>query len=303
MSAAAAPAGRPRRAEPALARADQVELVGGYGIALRINGAGTPLLWGHAMLSNTEAEDSVRMIDWGPVRRIAQVIRFDAVGHGRSAGSYDPADHEWPSLADDLLQLATRLGHDRFVAGGTSMGAAAALYAALDEPERIRGLVLVAPPAGWSHRVPVAAGYRVAAYAALAGAFEPARCVSRFVPFVPPVGRFEIDRILARWRHVTATSRRQLFAALLGASRSDLPSPEELRTIAVPTLVIGWRGDPVHPHAVAEKIASLLPDARLHLVTMPDPDRISSLICDFLVEIGAAAADGASPTPRQQERS
>jgi len=114
--------------------------------------------------------------------------------------------------------------------------------------------------------------------------------MARFVPFVPPVGRFEIDRVLARWRHMTATPRRQLYAALLGASRSDLPPPELLRTLDIPTLVIGWGGDPVHPQVVAEKLASLLPDARLHIVSMPAPETIGRLIGDFCAEVSPAVA-------------
>lgn len=287
---------------PALARADQVELVGGYGIAIRVNGSGPPLLWGHALLSNTEAEDSVRMIDWGPVRRVAEVVRYDAVGHGRSAGSGDPTDHEWRSLGDDVLQLATRLGHERFVAGGTSMGAAAALFAALAEPERIRGLILLAPPAGWGHRIPVAAAYRAGALAALLGVVEPARLMAKVVPFVPPVGRFQVDRVLAFWRHVTDTPRRQLYAALLGASRSDLPPLEQLQSLDIPTLVMGWRGDPIHPDAVAEKLASVLPDARLHILDMPATEEMGRLIVEFLAEIGEKPAARADAAPRRRTR-
>ena len=287
---------------PALARADQVELVGGYGIAIRVNGSGPPLLWGHALLSNTEAEDSVRMIDWGPVRRVAEVVRYDAVGHGRSAGSGDPTDHEWRSLGDDVLQLATRLGHERFVAGGTSMGAAAALFAALAEPERVRGLILLAPPAGWGHRVPVAAAYRVGALAALLGVVEPARLMAKVVPFVPPVGRFQVDRVLAFWRHVTDTPRRQLYAALLGASRSDLPPLDQLRSLDIPTLVVGWRGDPIHPDEVAEKLASVLPDARLHILDMPATEEMGRLIVEFLAEIDANAAAPSGAAPKRRTR-
>ena len=52
---------------------------------------------------------------------------------------------------------------------------------------------------------------------------------------------------------------------LRGAGASDLPSPDAVRAIAVPALILAWDTDPGHPLATAERLAELLPDAELHV--------------------------------------
>ncbi len=39
---------------------------------------------------------------------------------------------------------------------------------------------------------------------------------------------------------------------------SDLPSPEELRSIVLPVLILAWDGDSWHPVATAERLAEQL---------------------------------------------
>ena len=58
----------------------------------------------------------------------------------------------WPSLANDMLAVASAHGLVRFIAAGNSMGAATALTAALQQPHRILALVLYHPPLLWSDR-------------------------------------------------------------------------------------------------------------------------------------------------------
>ncbi len=43
-------------------------------------------------------------------------------------------------------------GAQKFVAGGSSMGCATSIYAALLAPERMKALVLVIPPTAWETR-------------------------------------------------------------------------------------------------------------------------------------------------------
>jgi len=71
-----------------------------------------------------------------------RVIRYDQIGHGLTGpavgGTYTLAD-----FAGDVEQVANHLGLDRFVLGGSSMGGWITVGYALENPERLAGIVLV----------------------------------------------------------------------------------------------------------------------------------------------------------------
>ncbi len=70
-------------------------------------------------------------------------VRFDYFGHGASTGHFrEGTVSRWLS---DTLVVLERLTQGRQVLVGSSMGAWLALLAALARPERIAGLLLVAP--------------------------------------------------------------------------------------------------------------------------------------------------------------
>ena len=54
-----------------------------------------------------------------------------------------------------------------------------------------------------------------------------------------------------------------------GAALSDLPTPEELARIDVPTTILAWVGDLAHPLSTAEALEQILPQARLQVATTP----------------------------------
>ena len=71
-----------------------------------------------------------------------RVIRFDQVGHGLTGP--DPADnYTRDNYVADIAEVADRLGLERFILGGNSMGGKHALAFAVAHPERVIGLVLV----------------------------------------------------------------------------------------------------------------------------------------------------------------
>lgn len=58
------------------------------------------------------------------------------------------------------MRLADQPGLSGFIAGGASMGASTALYAALQAPQRVKGLIPVSPPTAWHRRTQQAGDYR-----------------------------------------------------------------------------------------------------------------------------------------------
>lgn len=71
-----------------------------------------------------------------------RVIRFDQVGHGLT-GPDPKDDYSTANFVADIGAVADRLGLERFVIGGNSMGGKHALAYAIAHPERLKGLVLV----------------------------------------------------------------------------------------------------------------------------------------------------------------
>ncbi len=78
-------------------------------------------------------------------------LRFDYRGHGRSSGRFE--DFTIGQALEDTLAVLDRLVEGPVVLVGSSMGGWVALLAARDRPERLRGLVLVAPAPDFTERL------------------------------------------------------------------------------------------------------------------------------------------------------
>lgn len=242
---------------------DRVELVHGYGLRVVSRGTGDPLLWAHDTFFSIDDDDLHSVIDFRRLAEHSRLIRYDAIGHGRSAGVAHPGDHTWDSRADDLLQLCERLRLPAATLGGFSTGAATALWAAHMAPERVDRLVLAALPNGWTWRRPAAGIQGLLGASALTGITEPVRYLARFLPLPggPPnsIGAYHA----AHFKRVVGTPRQRYVAALVGAARSNLPSPEELGRLKIPTLILAYPGDPLRPIGTAIRVAEALPNAEL----------------------------------------
>jgi len=60
---------------------------------------------------------------------------------------------------------------------------------------------------------------------------------------------------------------RHCFAA---PRNSDLPTPEAIARIDVPTTILAWIDDPAHPLSTAEALAALMPRSTLTLAHTPE---------------------------------
>lgn len=75
-------------------------------------------------------------------------LRFDYYGHGQSSGDF--AHGTISQWVDDTLAVIDTLIDGPLVLVGSSMGGWLALLAALQRPERVKGLVLIAPAADFT---------------------------------------------------------------------------------------------------------------------------------------------------------
>ena len=79
----------------------------------------------------------------GPLAAVADVVALDLPGHGESAIALPGPSVE--ALAGFVAAFLDALGIDRCHLAGHSLGAAVAAQLTLDRPDRVAGLVLVAP--------------------------------------------------------------------------------------------------------------------------------------------------------------
>jgi pimeloyl-ACP methyl ester carboxylesterase len=261
---------------------DRVELVDGYGLRVVSRGWGNPFVWAHDAFFSIDDDDLHSVVDFRQLAADNRLIRYDAVGHGRSPGVAHPGDHTWDSRADDLLQLCERLRLPHAVLGGFSTGAATALWAAHMAPERVDRLVLAALPNGWTWRAPAAGIQGLLGASALTGVTEPARFLARFLPLPGYPSKTVGAYRTAHFRRVVSTPRRRYVAALVGAARSNLPSPGDLAHLETPTLILAYPGDPLRPVGTAVRVARALPNAELVIADDPaDVAGWTDLIRDF----------------------
>jgi len=232
---------------------------------VKITGKGIPFIWGHGLMASMAADDLAGWIAWDHLTDVIRLVRYDARGHGRSEASNDFADYHWSALARDMLALASEVGFERFVAGGQSMGCATSLYAALAQPERIRGLVLMNVPTAWETR-----GAQTAFYGQMADLIEALGpgaldAMLQQMPAAATTWQYEAhpELMASGAAYFRSLDPQALVRVLRAAQRTDLPPAAELEAIQAPALILAWTDDPGHPVSSAEEVHRRLANSRL----------------------------------------
>ena len=232
----------------------------GIELAVERGGEGPSMIWGHGLTSSMELDGEVVPLDWDRIRGRADVVRYDARGHGGSSTTGELEGYGWDALAGDQLALAEQLNIDRYIAAGASMGTGTALHAAVQAPDRILGLVLVIPPTGWETRTAQRDLYLERADVIEGGELDRVVAAARSIPPPDPFGSDWHDRFE---RNLRSADRERMAHVLRGAATADMPDPDEIRTIRVPTTILAWTGDPGHPIGSAERLAELIDGSTL----------------------------------------
>ena len=244
----------------------------GIRFAYESEGAGRPIVLLHGLGGDRAA--ALELCSPGPGRfRIA----LDQRGHGETESVGDPPGFTFDALAGDVAALLDTLGVERAVLVGVSMGAGVALALALAfaqrDPDRVTALALVRP--AWTH-VPLTPN--------LEPYVEVARLL-RSVPADEALAELRASASFARLAAQSGHAARSLAGQLAlpkaaeRAIRLELmprstpyADPAELRSISIPTLVVGCDGDPLHPIEYAQTWSRLIPGASLAIVPGPGDD-------------------------------
>jgi pimeloyl-ACP methyl ester carboxylesterase len=236
-------------------------VVGGQAVAVELSGEGRPLMLLHGL-----GADRGQVRAALPPPRGFQCIYPDLPGHGETPLQAGARDAGFEPCAAVVRALLDRLGIERAVVGGISMGAAIALRLAIDAPDRTAGLILIRP--SW-----------------LDGPARPhlgiVERIGHWQEQVPQqaAAQLEADAEYTELRHTNpgaAQSVRGLLtrpqareaATMLGDMVADRPFHrlDMLTRITCKSLVITNDGDPLHPFNIAAAIAGALPRAELRII-------------------------------------
>lgn len=262
--------------------------VGGTPIAYTDTGApaGVPgaetILFGHGLLfGGWMFEPQIAAL-----RQHYRCVTIDWRGQGGTPGTgYAGMD----TLTRDAVGLIERLGIAPVHWVGLSMGGFVGQRVAARHGQLLRSLTLLGTSAGPEDPGHVREYRRLATLLRLVGIRPIASAVERYL-FGPdfladPGGR----RVVAQWRD---RLRRGDRAALRDAVRgvTDRASVEqEITAITVPTLVVVGADDNATPPTQSERLAALIPGARLKIVagcghtsTLERPEVITGLLARFL---------------------
>ena len=244
-------------------------------------GSGTPIVFQHGLCGDINQTREA-------IPASLRLITLECRAHGASeAGD----DFSIPTFADDIAALITDLDLGPIILGGISMGAAIATRLAVHRPDLVRALALVRP--AWLTAAAPANMQPNAEVGALLAQMpaDAARAAFRASPTYEHLAKTAPDNLASLLsffeRQPIATT-----AALLQAIAADGPGITEpdLAALTIPTLVIGTAHDAIHPWSMAQRLATLIPQAKLVEATPKSIDK-SRYITDLHTALAAFSED------------
>ena len=114
------------------------------------DGKGPTLVWCGGLKSDMEGGKATHLHDWA-IEEERSYIRFDYFGHGESSGAFrEGTISRW---ASDVVQVIDELTKGDVILVGSSMGGWASLLATLQRPNRVKGLLLIAPAPDFTQKL------------------------------------------------------------------------------------------------------------------------------------------------------
>ncbi len=221
-----------------------------------------------------------------------KVVTYDARGHARSEAPADAALYSLSHLVSDFARVAEQASATPLIAGGLSLGAATALDFALQEPERVRALVLAAYPSGTSSPASPRRSWALA-FADTIGERGLDAAGSEFVwgarsRFDPRGAELIRQGFLEHAPHA-------LQAVLRGVLAELAPPQEraaELARLDIPVLIVVGADDQ-ESLPPCRDLARLLPRAELsvvadagHVVNLIKPAEFNARVREFALDLG-----------------
>lgn len=266
--------------------------INGHRLRYRVEGEGPLAIFGHGLMGSMEqVEENLSVLDQLLAR--IRLLVYDARGHGSSEGPAEATGYTWETLGRDMGELVRQQGEERALLGGVSMGAATALWVALEQPERVRGLVLVMPPPlgepglrGDGEKQALQVLDMLSAAVQNFGLEKTVEMARNFPGFAPtPEEGDERSRWMLKQNPLT------LAYAIRGLLQSPFHEAEAYGRIRIPTLVMAHEGDGLHPARAARLLGEMIPAATVHIAPSSDywpkhPDEFLAEVELFLDRVG-----------------
>jgi len=259
--------------------------VGGFDLHVEEIGVGPHLVIAHGMFGSVARSARNGVVGGEIAKRGFHVVQYDARGHGRSESTSLRDDYRWEALAEELLGVMDAVGLKQASVLGTSMGAGAALLAALAAPDRIERLVLRTPPA---------MGPDVRRVRRRLGA------VKVLYRWLGTAGAMAVLSALGQAEVFAEQQTGVVPAAIEGIlfGRSELPE-QRMVEIRCPALILTHAGDPDHPLRSGE-VLGRMPSATLRVAPCrgywhTHPEALTTLVASFLR--GEPLEDWHTPPP------
>lgn len=208
-----------------------------------------------------------------------RVVRYDLPGHGASPTPNGP--YTMSGLAEAVLALLDRLGVDRAHHGGVSIGGAIATQLALDHPDRVDSLSVIASaarfadPESWPQR---AAAVRENGTEVMVAS----RPGTWFLP------EFAVTDAAHRLLTMLRETAREGYAGCCEAI-ATFDVRDRLPTLPVPVLAVAGAEDPATPPETVRLIADSVPNGRFevvpdaaHLLNVEKPLQVTRLLAEHL---------------------
>ncbi len=195
---------------------------------------------------------------------VPRVIVLDNRGTGRS--DKPRSLYRLPQMADDVARVIDEAHAGPALVVGISMGGMIVQHVAMRHPEKVRGLVLLATTPGYPHaKLPAPSTIQLLLTAAKPRNPRDVRKYNRLL-----LPEHELDRAhvhLAKWPEAVAadplstpTFMRHFFAVMTNWTGT------RVKGIKHPTVVIHGEEDILVPPENGERLARLLPNARLFML-------------------------------------
>ena len=192
-----------------------------------------------------------------------RVVRYDQPGHGLT-GAQVKDDYSTEAFRDTGAAVMNKLGIDRYIVAGNSMGGWVAWNMALTYPRRVAGLVLIdssGAPAAKPKAVPI--GFRLAQSAAvrpILSIFTPRVIIKQSLEqSVGDPGKVTPAMVDLYWKLLRHPGNRQATVA-----RGDFPRKQasalEFAGLTMPSLIMWGKKDTLVPLANATWFARQLPN-------------------------------------------
>lgn len=244
--------------------------INGNRLRYSLQGSGPLVVFGHGLMGSIE-QVTPPGIDLATVHSRVRLLTYDARGHGHSHGPENHAEYNWETLGRDMSAFVDHAGEEAAIVGGASMGAATALWMAVEQPERVKALaILMAPPLGGPEFQRPDEKNAIAFLEMLSMAIQ-ATGIEQTIAFARNMPGFAATPEEADERAAWLRSQNPLTLtyAIRGLVQSSFHHPDDYSRIAAPTIVVAHEGDGLHPVRAAELLAEKIPNSEL--VVSPEP--------------------------------